>query len=244
MSRLSSTWASIWANAAFDSARRSSSKRPTLLRAQRRRATRGNALFVALMVITLLTAIGMYSMRAASLADQATGFNRMGVQTTYVAEFAGRSVAAELVGKEQHYFQYISSGNDDCRNNKDLAALVAPNRPPCYKLETGEIWERVDGEFPGNAGSVQSPNLLGQLSRSDLQGAFIVEMTDLGRTGSPIAGEDVAADTFKHMSMLLTATGQVRPTDAGDEEAACSAAFATTSGLSTLRAQITFGPVN
>ncbi len=214
-----------------------------IVRAKQRQRQRGNALFIAVMVITLLTAIGLYSMRAASLADQAAGFNRMGVQTTYVAEFAGRSVTSELVGKEQHYFQYISSGNDDCRANRELASMMEPNRPPCYKLETVEIWERINTEFPGNVGRLDQPELLGQLSRNDLEGAFIVEMTDLARTGRPIAGEDVAADTFKHMSMLLTATGQVRP-EAADDDAVCQAAFATTSGLSSLHAQITFGPVN
>lgn len=204
--------------------------------ALRRRAQRGNALLISVMVITLLSAIGMYAMRAASLADQAAGFNRMGTQATYVAEFAGRAVAAELVGKEQHYFQYISSGADDCRANRELTALMDPTRPSCYKLETREIWERVNAEFPGNVATAE--DLLGRIDRQGLtEGAFIVEMTDLGRAGNPIAGEDVAADTFKHMQVLLTATGQVRPTDTGEESWVCNTSF-------SLRSHVTFGPVH
>jgi hypothetical protein len=192
------------------------------------------------MVITLLSAIGLYSMRAASLADQAAGFNRLGTQTTYVAEFAGRAVAAELVGKEQHYFQYISAGTDDCRANRQLTALMDPTRPSCYKLEGKEIWERVHAEFPGNVGTEGAPDLLGRIDRHGLtEGAFIVEMTDLGRTGTPVAGEDVAADTFKHMQVLLTATGQVRPppTASGDNGWVCNTSF-------SLRSHVTFGPVH
>jgi hypothetical protein len=207
---------------------------------RRSRSRRGSALFVTVLVITVLTAIGMFSMHAASLADQAAGFDRQGVQTTYVAEFGARAVTAELVGKEQHYFQYIAAGTDDCRNNAVLEGLVEEGQVlPCYKLQTTELWERVDAQFPGNLGT--TGNVLGSLSSSGLEGAFIVEMTDLARAGSPIAGEDATQDQFKFMQVQLTATGQVRPS--GGEDGVCSAAFASTSGLANVRAQVTFGPV-
>lgn len=203
---------------------------------------RGSALFITVLVVTVLTAIGMFSMHAASLADQAAGYNRQGVQTTYVAEFGARAVTAELVGKEQHYFQYISAGTDDCRNNAALQGVVEDEQVlPCYKLQTTELWERVDSQFPGNLGTTGSRNVLGSLSSSGLEGAFIVELTDLARAGSPIAGEDAAQDQFKFMQVQLTATGQVRP--GGGEDGVCSAAFASTSGLANVRAQVTFGPV-
>jgi Tfp pilus assembly protein PilX len=211
---------------------------------QRSAEQRGNALFVVLLAISLLTAVGMYSMRAASLANQAIGFNRQSIQTGYIADFAARAVAAELVGNEQHYFQYISQGADDCRANRDLAALTAPNRPPCYKLQTSEVWQRVVARFPSNVGTDTAPTLLGTLSQAGVEGAFIVEMTDLARAGSPIAGEDVGADQFKHMQVLVSATGQVRPTVAGLATDVCNESLSITSGLSNLRAQVTFGPVN
>jgi hypothetical protein len=208
----------------------------------RRRRERGSALFITVMVITVLTAMGMFSMHAASLADQASGYNRQGVQTTYVAEFAARAVTAELVGKEQHYFQFTSSGTDDCRSNYALEGQVPDGtRLPCYKLQTGELWDRIDAEFPGHVGATTSKNVIGELSRSDLEGAFIVEMTDMARTGAPLAGEDAAQDQFKFMQVMLTATGQVRP--GGGEEGVCAPAYAAASGLSNVRAQVTFGPV-
>src|SRR5690606_1736538 len=64
-----------------------------LARRLRAHRERGSALFITVMVITMLTAIGIFSMHAASLADQASGFNRQGVQTTYVAEFGARAVS-------------------------------------------------------------------------------------------------------------------------------------------------------
>lgn len=224
------------------------SSRPTLVRLQRYREQRGNALFIVLMVITLLTAVGLFAMRSASLSNQAAGYNRQGVQTLYLAEFAARSVAAELVGKEQHYFNRIirgtSSGGDDCRANRDLATLVGPERPPCAKLLSQDIWNRANAAFPGNVGTADSPDLLGTLGSSELEGAFVVEMTDLSRVGVPIAGEDTAPEGFKHMQVLLTATAQVRPlAPAGSTETECVDALSVTSSLQNLRARVTFGPV-
>jgi hypothetical protein len=211
----------------------------------RRRAQRGNALFISVMVITLMTAVGMFSMRAASLAEKASGFNRQGVQTTYVSEFAGRAMMAEMVGKEQFYFNLVSGGADDCRANRELAAILDPERPPCYKLQSSEIWEHIHSAFPGATGSEGAPELFGRLTDSNTEAAFIVEMTDLSRAGGPIAGEDVAADNFKYMRMLVSATAQVRPAgNPADEDGTCNEAFASTSGLQTLRAQVTFGPIN
>lgn len=213
--------------------------------AQRRETERGSVLFIVVMVMTLLTAIGMYSMRAASLAQQAVGFNRLGMQTGFVADFGARSVMTELVGKEQQYFRYIRDGRGDCRANRELAVVLDPERPSCYKLESNKLWEITNDNFPGTIGTDDEPELLGEMSRANTRGAFIVEMTDLARAGGPIAGEDVAADAFKYMQVLLTATAQVRPGGApADEDGTCNQAFSSTSGLQTLRAQVTFGPVN
>jgi Tfp pilus assembly protein PilX len=220
----------------------SASIAPCIQHLTRRRRQRGSALFITVMVITVLTAIGMFSMHAASLADRAAGFNRQGVQTMYVAEFAARAVTAEMVGKEQHYFQYVSLGTDDCRANAALEGVVPDgHRLPCYKLQTSELWRRIDSEFPGRVGTTAAQDVTGEMSRSELEGSFIVEMTDLARAGTPIAGEDVAQDQFKFMHMQVTATGQVRP--GGGDNSVCTEAFAATAGLSNVRAQITFGPV-
>lgn len=211
------------------------------------KSERGNALFIVLMVVTLLTAVGLFAMRAASLSNQAAGYNRQGVQTLYLAEFAARSVASELVGKEQHYFDRIvrgsTAGGDDCRANRNLASLVEPERPPCAKLLSADVWNRANAAFPGNVGTADAPDLLGALGSSDLEGAFVVEMTDLSRVGVPIAGEDTAPDGFKHMQVLLTATAQVRPLPPAGSESECVDALSVTSSLQTLRARVTFGPV-
>lgn len=213
-----------------------------------RRRERGNALFIVVMVVTLLTAVGLFAMRSAGLSNQAAGYNRQGVQTLYLSEFATRSAAAELVGKEQHYFNRIvrgaTSGGDDCRANRNLSALMTPERPPCAKLLSQDVWTRTNAVFPGNVGTSTSPTLLGELGSSDVEGAFLVEMTDVSQVGSPVVGEDAGPGRFKHMQVVLTATAQVRPkAPAGSTVTTCQDALTVTSSLQTLRARVTFGPV-
>ncbi len=212
------------------------------------RAARGNALFIVVMVVTLLTAVGLFAMRSASLSNQAAGYNRQGVQTLYFSEFAARSAAAELVGKEQHYFNRIvrgsAAGGDDCRANRNLSTLIAPERPPCAKLLSQDMWTRANAAFPGNVGTTTNPTLLGELGSNDIEGAFLVEMTDVAQVGTPVVGEDAGPGRFKHMQVLLTATAQVRPKPpAGSSVTTCQNALTVTSSLQTLRARVTFGPV-
>jgi Tfp pilus assembly protein PilX len=213
-----------------------------------RHSERGNALFIVVMVVTLLTAVGLLAMRSASLSNQAAGYNRQGVQTLYLSEFAARSAAAELVGKEQHYFNRIvrgsGAGGDDCRSNRNLSTLVAPERPPCAKLLSQDMWTRTNAAFPGNVGTTNNRTLLGELGSSDIEGAFLIEMTDVAQVGTPVVGEDAGPGRFKHMQVLLTATAQVRPKPpAGSSVTTCENALTVTSSLQTLRARVTFGPV-
>ena len=224
------------------------------LRLRRRQSERGNALFIVVMVITLLTAVGLFAMRTAGLSNLAAGYNRQGTQTLYLSEFGTRGAAAELVGKEQHYFNRIvkgsTNGGDDCRANRELIETLESqsltDQPPCAKLLSNDIWERAKDTF-NTATYVGSTAraLAGELGSPDIEGAFVVEMTDLAQVNTPIAGEDSNAARMKHMQVLLTTTAQVRPIIPATpgEENTCQNALTVTSSLQTLRARVTFGPV-
>ena len=57
---------------------------------------RGAALFVVVMVITLLTAVGIFAARSTSLVDAATGYGRQAAQTLALADYGAKLVASEL----------------------------------------------------------------------------------------------------------------------------------------------------
>ncbi|MGE3670104.1 MAG: PilX N-terminal domain-containing pilus assembly protein, partial [Polyangiaceae bacterium] len=81
---------------------RTISRLPTSRRpASRRRADeRGAALFIVVLVITLLTAIGIFAARSASLVDVASGYDRQAIQTEYIAEYGIRGATTRLANGE------------------------------------------------------------------------------------------------------------------------------------------------
>jgi len=66
---------------------------PRLQRYRERRAERGMAVFLVVLVLTMIGAIGVFSMHSASLVHRAAGFNRQNVQATAMVEFGMRGVA-------------------------------------------------------------------------------------------------------------------------------------------------------
>jgi hypothetical protein len=218
---------------------------------------RGAAVFVVVLVITLLTALGVFALRSVSLVDVAAGYDRQASQTAYLSEYAGRAVAAELGdGAASAYIDKVARGTDTCLVNTKLdpaaldPSITAPL--PCYKLFINEIGNRVDKYFSGNKVlNAQDTNFAGSLGpKLDLTGAiqpmegvFVVEMTDPADTvpnpGSPLGGNN-PANQFKDVQLTLTAFAQVRPLDPNPADPWCaSSSLAASASVSSLRAHVT-----
>lgn len=217
-----------------------------------RRSERGAAVFIVVMVITLLTAIGVFAIRSATLVDQAAGFGRQGLQTSYLTEYAGRAVTTELGdGAAKSYLDRIVVGTDTCETNKRI--LVAPGDPrpvPCYKLYISEIDGRVQGKSGTSVLEGQTQQKSGSLggptsaagAQSALEGVFVVEMTEpyesIPNPGSEQAAN--AANAFRDVQVTLTAYGQIRPIDTSGGDPWCAANAASSSAsVSALRAHVT-----
>jgi hypothetical protein len=222
-----------------------------------RRSERGAAVFVVVMVITLLTAIGVFALRSASLVDQATGYDRQMAQTLALTEYAGRSVSAELGnGAARNYLDKVANGKDDCFVNKNLdpnaldPSITAPL--PCYKLFMSEIDQRVGANFSGakvlvDQSATAAGSLGPQLDTTGIltpqEGVFVVEMSDPAESvptaGSALGGNN-PANTFRDVQLTLTAFGQVRPLDSGAGNPWCaSGSRSTAASVSSLRAHVT-----
>jgi hypothetical protein len=224
-------------------------------RSRHRRRRRGAAVFIVVMVITLLTAIGVFAIRSASLVDQAAGFQRQGLQTAYLTEYAGRAVTAELGdGAAKSYLDRVRLGTDTCQVNAELPQLPGMPPPPCYKLYISEISSRVQNNFANStvlekqtataAGSLGGP--VAQAGHA-LEGVFVVEMTEPYES-VPNAGSEQAANAsnaFRDVQLTLTAFGQVRPIDsAATNDPWCGeSASSTSASVSALRAHITLRSV-
>jgi hypothetical protein len=208
----------------------------------RRAGERGAAVFVVVMVLTMLTAIGVFAIRASSMANLSSGYDRQNTQNHYVGEYGLLSAVAELsTTKRSAYVQQMGKGTEKCAANKGLGDGL-----PCYHLYAYDVAQSVASNFPGRplfeapsgSGSALIPGSLGPVP---LDGDFVVEMTDPGPVGLPVAGTDVggSASRFRYLQVTLTSVGQVRP---GGNPASC-AAGAAVAGNETGRAHVVIGPL-
>jgi hypothetical protein len=225
--------------------------------ARNRRRERGAAVFIVVMVIALLTAIGVFAIRSASLVDQAAGFQRQGLQTEYITQYAGLAVTSELGdGAAKSYLDRVRLGTDRCQVNELVVPAPGMGPPPCYKLTLSELDARVQGHFgtstvlegqtPTGAGSLGGPTGAAGPG-SALEGVFLVEMTEPYES-VPNAGSEQAANAsnaFRDVTLTLTAFGQVRPVDlSGATSPWCADnAGSSSASVSALRAHITLRSV-
>ncbi len=219
------------------------SRDPKLLayRSLARRGERGAAVFVVAMVLALLTAVGLFAVRSASLADLAAGYDREGAQASLVAEYAVTASAAYLANDPSTVFigykASIDRSPQPCQSNAIPGPFPSPApRPGCYRLEMGEL-ETSFGKM-SNESVFAKPNkgtLTGSTSSLNVNettnATFVVEVTDAALTGVPAEGDD---SKVSMVLMTLTAISQVRPA------AACTAAagLAPTAGQQVMRAMI------
>jgi hypothetical protein len=89
----------------------------TVQHVRRRRTERGMAVFLVVLMLTLVTAIGIFSMHSASLVNRATGFHRQNVQATAIAELGARGAAT-----------WLGSNKDEIRRAMENPKL--PKRDP------------------------------------------------------------------------------------------------------------------
>lgn len=199
-------------------------------------------MFIVVMVITLLTAIGIFAARSASLVDMAAGYERQASQTQYLTEYGTLAALAQLgSGAAQAYVDQMDVGIDQCRAN---LGLDPSSRPGCYKIFKSEI-EMVTNQISGEA--LLEPAIEGEESGSfgfnaAVVGDFVVELTDKGPTGAPVAGTDIGGTgtRFGYVKVALTTTAQIRPQDGS---AACSVGSAALAGQQLMRAHAIVGPV-
>lgn len=213
---------------------------------ERRQAQRGAAVFIVVMVLTLLTAMGVFAVRSASLADQAAGYEREGAQAALIAQYGITATAAYMAtGVSGAILNRLELSKTElnppiCESNfLSASAQATVPRPACYRIDMSDLQRSftisssesvfAPANLPASstiAGSTSSLN-----ANETTNATFVVEITDAAKTGVPNAG---SGTTSTPVRMTLTAIAQVRPA------AACAAgASAPAAGQQAMRAMIT-----
>lgn len=179
-------------------------------RLQSRASQRGAAIFVVILVLTILTAIGMFATRAAGLNQRLSGYSRQASQTGYVAEYGSLMVFDEITGPSgQAYIDQMKTASDVCQASSRIDA--GPGEVACYKIGMGEMQNKLTSEGNGAQLIDTTGGSLGDFE-APTTADFNVEMTDLYK-GAPAAGSDQTGlvPGFGYMQITLTSSGQVRP---------------------------------
>jgi hypothetical protein len=185
-----------------------------LARLRRRSKQRGAAVFMVVMVLSLVSAIGVFSMRSASLVDLASGYNRQNVQATFVAEYAARAAATYLESNPGIVTTTVRVPG--CAS----ALLLANDDATCAVLKTSLLETSLAGTAPrlfldGVTGLLSLPAELTQI-----QAEFVTELTEPA-PASVTASPGFTAGLFKQIT--LTSIARVYPTD-GSSTGVCSPA--------------------
>lgn len=205
----------------------------------RRQQERGAAVFIVVMVVTLLTAVGIFAIRSASLVDVASGYNRQGLQTEYVADYGVLLAAHELSTQAvSAYTSVAQSGTDDCLATNDVNR-TAVGEPFCYAFQSAELGQRFgpNGLFEaseGLPGTLIDPVGEDKDDVENLEARFVVEMTEAFQTGN-VRGADLSSNQLVPVQVTLSARGFVNPPRADD--AVCTDAAAA-GGIQEVRSHV------
>ncbi|HEY6726924.1 MAG TPA: hypothetical protein VI197_22985 [Polyangiaceae bacterium] len=208
--------------------------------AARRQQERGAAVFIVVMVVTLLTAVGIFAIRSASLVDVASGYNRQSLQTEYVADYGVLLTAHELSTQAASaYTNVAQTGTDDCLATRNVNSAVV-GQPFCYAFQSEELGQRFNGddglfeESQGLPGTLIDPVGADSDDVENLEARFVVEMTEAFQTGN-VRGADLTSNQLVPVQVTLTARGFVNPPRA--DAAVCNDAAAA-GGIQEVRSHV------
>ena len=191
-----------------------------------------------MLVITLLTGLGLFAVRSASLANMSSGFSRQLSQTHYVTDYAIAVMVAELSRNATTHAINLTSGNDTgCVGYSQLT------KPTCARYGYEDLQQRTQAS---NASLLLldppqlNGNQPGSLGPSDVEGDMRIEVTDFHPVWPPLKGNNVNGH-MGYAMVTISATGMVRPkqTNAGTWDTKA----ATAAGVEQARAHVIIGPV-
>lgn len=200
---------------------------------------RGAALFVVVLVVTLLMGIAAYAARSAHLAVASSGYERQMTQSRYVAEYALMIAQSKLAnGGGQSYVSAMRlPSKDACSGQTGMLT------PTCLKL----FYSDIQGELGAQNLNVCEPStatIPGSLGPARTECDFTIELTDkmagMIPPGFAQSSTQTGASTLKFWYVTASVTGWVRLSAANTNADTANGSAST----QTLRGRILAGPFN
>jgi hypothetical protein len=202
---------------------------------------RGAALFVVVLVVTLLTAIGVFAMHATSLAQLGSGYSRRAGTAFYLAELAANLRAATIADDVSTYTQGVTSGAN-CLASKQLNPLLATNAADwCVVMTRDDAVRMSTRDNPGI--SADPEGFFGALNRPDspidqaVAASIRVESTDHRPPLRALAGQQLGGPAQVSID-TLTINASLSPSALPGSE--CTAAVTRASEQQWLRGYVSY----
>jgi hypothetical protein len=191
-----------------------------------RRGERGAAIFMVVLVITLLTTIGIFAARNASQVSIASGHARQATQAIYFTEMGGQ-LGIEHFGNPGVASMWVG----ETKNSADPCMVTrhAPAGTNCKRIAPKEIRERLEQNLGSTISSLYEPQSAAtpgsfgpalleadqvadaSAVNSGREGVFVVELTE-GFSIEGLSGYDKEEVGALPTVVNVTAFGQVRTT--------------------------------
>lgn len=169
------------------------------------------AVFLVVLVMTMVTGIGVFSMHSASLVDRATGFHRQNVQSAAMVEFGARA-AATWLGPNKAEVLAARDGPTPRRTAGCNEALMAANaEAECWVIKSAMLDTQLAETAPIPVDAVDG--LLGQLSPG-LDSTVIRAEVSTEVTESFDANGVPPGESGSQKEITFTTHARIYPTDA------------------------------
>ncbi|MEM9693594.1 MAG: hypothetical protein AAGA56_13690 [Myxococcota bacterium] len=208
------------------------------------RRQRGAAVFVVVLVISLLSALGLFAVRSSTTAVAASGYQRQLNAVHQLTDLAITAAVAVAGENPEAVKQQLMKGPDVGGGDATCLAFSLQTKPSCFLMSYDDINSRVQSAN-GTAALVGELGRLPYAGVRPLDQDMRIELTDL-HPSRPVRGNEAAggADAtvqLRYAYVTVSATSIVRPQQASagtwDTESAAAA------GIETSRAHVGLGPV-
>jgi hypothetical protein len=207
-----------------------------LKRRRSRGSERGTALFVVVLVITLLTGVGIYAVHTSALVDRAAGQSNQAAQAAYAAELSTLVAVAHLSTIEGGVrAKEAERALDECAAN-DGIDLLKVRKPACLKLNQGDLTTQT------GAPVLDTDSLSAGDAEAPLNFRYEIEGTDMSSPNKPMPGMDLGASAkLGFRKFALTSMTHVFPDGGGAN--VCAGGVAPITGQHQIRAHLIVGPI-
>ncbi len=212
-----------------------------------RRGERGAAIFVVVLVVSLLTALGIFAVKTATLSNRASGYSRQLMQTHHVTSLGVVGVAADLKETHAHVHYMLENVVPDPTTDAICEAFNDQTFPKCVLMSYDDLnLTPVSLNGVGLLAPSSGP-AHGSLGVEPVNADLRVEITDPSAmdppSGAQIAGGTEQTNTLQYALVTVTVTGVVLPPTAVASTNNFDTGSSIAAGIERQRAHVRIGPV-